>query len=162
MDKHDKRFRDPNAIKPDTRTCSGCDTEKPFDTIHFPIHKRCLFGLDPTCRICFNKRANKRNLEYLRRVRVDVLTAYGKDGKMACQCCGVTNYEFLTLDHIHGGGKQERELMNQQQIYIRLRRQGYPKGDFRTLCWNCNCSYGAYGYCPHNHVNTTHENTITD
>lgn len=33
-------------------------------------------------------------------------------------------------------------------IYRWLRINKYPKG-FRTLCHNCNMSYGFYGYCPH-------------
>ena len=33
-------------------------------------------------------------------------------------------------------------------IYQWLKNNSYPKG-FRVLCYNCNNSYGHYGYCPH-------------
>jgi hypothetical protein len=29
-----------------------------------------------------------------------------------------------------------------------LRKQGSPLG-YRALCYNCNASFGMYGYCPH-------------
>lgn len=35
-----------------------------------------------------------------RRMKLEVIEAYG--GK--CACCGVDNFEFLSIDHINGGG----------------------------------------------------------
>jgi hypothetical protein len=98
--------------------------------------------IEAECYECKRKRNNTRN----RALRVQVLTHYSK-GKPKCACCGESNIEFLALDHIHGGGRKQR-----QEIKIRwwewVRRSGYPEG-FRVLCHNCNQSLGVYGYCPH-------------
>jgi hypothetical protein len=65
-----------------------------------------------------------------------------------CACCGETRIEFLSIDHINGGGKYERESLNPSAFYRKLRRE--PKReDLRVLCMNCNHSIGLYGYCPH-------------
>jgi len=65
----------------------------------------------------------------------------------ACFCCGETIREFLTMDHIYGGGskhKRERKC----DIYRWLVKHNFPDG-YRTACFNCNCSRGRCGYCPH-------------
>jgi len=68
---------------------------------------------------------------------------------MKCACCGEWRLEFLTLDHIDGGGNQHRKSgMTGRKFYLWLKREGFPPG-YRVLCMNCNCSIGFYGYCPH-------------
>jgi hypothetical protein len=64
-----------------------------------------------------------------------------------CACCGESNKEFLTIDHIKGGGSKHREEIG-PGLYEWLIKNDFPEG-FRTLCWNCNLSLGSYGYCPH-------------
>jgi hypothetical protein len=34
-------------------------------------------------------------------------------------------------------------------FYMWLKRQGFPRDDFRLLCHNCNHARGSYGHCPH-------------
>lgn len=94
----------------------------------------------------FSKRAQYAR-EEKRRLRHQVLEAYG--GK--CECCGDTAHEFLTIDHINGGGSAHKKAVGGSgtSVYRWLRQQGFPKDGFRLLCFNCNRSYGAYGYCPH-------------
>ena len=73
---------------------------------------------------------------------------YGGDPPK-CECCGESIYEFLTIDHINGGGNKHRESMpSKSYIYEWLLRNDFPDG-FRVLCYNCNCSSGHYGVCPH-------------
>jgi hypothetical protein len=55
--------------------------------------------------------------------------------------------EFLTMDHINGGGNQHRKKIK-ESIYRWLYHNNFPSG-FRVLCANCNMSYGLFGYCPH-------------
>lgn len=83
------------------------------------------------------------HFDYRKQLRIDALVAYGTK----CACCGETTIEFLTIDHIDGGGRKHRKEIG-SQFYRWLRNNYYPEG-FRTLCYNCNCSIGAYGYCPH-------------
>jgi len=76
-------------------------------------------------------------------IRKEVLEHYG--GK--CECCGEVTYEFLSIDHINGGGAKHRKEIN-RMIVPWLRKNNYPEG-FRVLCFNCNQAMGIYGYCPH-------------
>ena len=75
-----------------------------------------------------------------------MIQAYG--GK--CLCCGEEAPEFLTIDHIHGGGTEERKrIKGGQTFYAHLKKHGWPKDRYRLLCANCNGSIGRHGYCPH-------------
>jgi hypothetical protein len=87
-----------------------------------------------------------RQRERRKIVRAEVIKHYS--GK--CACCGEENVEFLCIDHIKGGGTQERKDHNRRghAFYEHLRRQNYPEG-YRVLCHNCNFAMGIYGYCPH-------------
>ena len=72
-------------------------------------------------------------------VRVNILTHYG-DGKLACVSCGFSDIRALCLDHINGGGNQERKEKDNNSmlhLYRRLRKEDYPEG-YQTLCYNCN------------------------
>jgi len=77
-----------------------------------------------------------------------VFEAYGNK----CACCGETIPEFLTIDHIHGGGRAHRKELkshSRAHFFRHIIRAGYPKDLYRLLCWNCNCTKGFLGYCPH-------------
>ena len=91
--------------------------------------------------------------EHVIKLRKDVLFHYGG----VCACCGESTYEFLSLDHIYGGGnKQKRELGKRGPNFYRwLKVNGYPEG-YRVLCHNCNQALGAYGYCPHKEGSICH------
>ena len=86
---------------------------------------------------------------YRQKLKLETISAYG--GK--CACCGENTLEFMTIDHKNGGGNQDRKRMGSNSsgtgFYQRLRNAGYPQGEYQVLCYNCNNSMGAYGYCPH-------------
>jgi hypothetical protein len=81
-----------------------------------------------------------------RAIRLEVLTHYG----LFCSCCGEQDWEFLTIDHIEGGGNIHREELKVfgTNFYFWLKKNNFPSG-YRTLCFNCNCAMGSLGYCPH-------------
>ena len=81
-----------------------------------------------------------RALRYRTKLRTEVLNGYG--GK--CECCGNTRVFHLTIDHIDGGGGAERRSSRGNNLYRRLRREGFPPG-YRVLCWNCNWEAHASG-----------------
>lgn len=88
------------------------------------------------------KRRNRR--AYRVKLKRDVLNAYG--GK--CECCGITEPVFLSIDHIDGGGNDHRkEVGSGTQFYQWLRCNNYPDG-YRILCKNCNFAV-SQGTCPH-------------
>ena len=78
-----------------------------------------------------------------RALRVEVLDRYGR----SCVCCGETREEFLTIDHINGGGRKHVQEIG--LLYRWLKKHHWPTEGFRVLCMNCNFSRGRYGYCPH-------------
>jgi hypothetical protein len=74
-----------------------------------------------------------------------VLNHYG--GK--CACCGEDTYEFLAIDHINGGGNEQRKVVGGGDGMVRwLIKNNYPEG-FQVLCHNCNMAKGFYEECPH-------------
>lgn len=149
------------------RTCFACGVEQPQAEFYKNTSARLNGG--SVCRSCKRRRdaayrdrnrvtiradrrawhaANReRSLahskKYARKIREAVLAAYG--GK--CACCGEVAYEFLTIDHINGGGRKHRSEVGFNICRV-LHREGFPPG-YRVLCWNCNCALGRYGRCPH-------------
>lgn len=81
------------------------------------------------------------------KLRMECLKEYGG----ACACCGEEMAAFLTLDHIYNDGGKERKEINRSGIdfYRWLKRQGFPKGRYQVLCYNCNMAKSHYGICPH-------------
>lgn len=79
-----------------------------------------------------------------RRLRKRVLEMYG--GR--CACCGVSDWEFLAIDHVNGGGRKhlltfDNRLHRYYKWLLEERREG-----FQVLCQNCNFAK-VYGTCPH-------------
>jgi len=78
--------------------------------------------------------------------KLDVFAAYGG---WRCECCGEDHIEFLTIDHINGGGRKDRERYKGTGAFYRhLRSEGFPAG-FRVLCMNCNFAKTRGELCPH-------------
>ena len=86
------------------------------------------------------------------------IAAFQAYGGPKCACCGEGHLEFLTIDHIAGGGTKHRKMLlpnakgggrSGYWFYKWLERNKYPAG-YQVLCFNCNCAKGAYGICPHN------------
>jgi len=70
------------------------------------------------------------------------LTLYGNK----CICCGETQEEFLTIDHINGQTGKKKE---DSRVAYRKAVDEFPSKNYQILCMNCNHSFGVYGYCPH-------------
>jgi hypothetical protein len=82
--------------------------------------------------------------EYRWFLKKTVVNHYG--GK--CICCSESLMEFLTVDHIKGGGGKHRKRVK-GIFYVWIINHRFPK-TLQVLCMNCNFSKGKYGYCPHN------------
>lgn len=101
--------------------------------------------------------------ERKRRDKLIVFKHYGGDPPK-CACCGESHIEFLTIDHINNDGAKHRRKLNMTggiKFYRWLKRNNYPEG-YRVLCWNCNCSIGVYGYCPHIKTSKSYNNGIPE
>jgi len=100
------------------------DTIKASSQMYYQAHKD-------------EKRAYQR--KYGRELKEKVLTYYGNGG-LACVRCGFSDSRALSLDHMNGGGRQEKislGRMGGNSFYSWLVSEGYPKG-YQTLCMNCN------------------------
>lgn len=107
-------------------------------------------------RVKYRETINLRSRERNKAIRALILSEYGH----ACACCGTNEKEFLTIDHINGGGnKHRKEIGGTGKFYRWLIKNRFPKEDFRLLCMNCNFSYGQFGYCPHKDKNSGKENS---
>lgn len=115
--------------------CVGCGKAQPLAGIKF-------------CENCkrLNSVASKKAIA---RRKQKVILAYG--GK--CVCCGESNPDFLTIDHILNDGAEERKKFNGyngQSTYSALIKSGFPKDRYQLLCWNCNMGKRINnGICPH-------------
>lgn len=79
-----------------------------------------------------------------RKIRELAYSGYGSK----CACCGETEFEFLCIDHVEGGGAQDRKKHNTYQIARRVIELDFPD-DYQVLCHNCNLAKGFFGSCPH-------------
>lgn len=98
-------------------------------------------------RLLASRREINRKSARKRRLRV---LAHYSNGTLACACCGETAYEFLSIDHINGGGRKHHQELQRRGMTVarELIEQGFPSG-FRVLCMNCNWARGKFGRCPH-------------
>lgn len=78
-------------------------------------------------------------------IRQEMVLAYG--GK--CACCGETQHQLLTIDHIFGGGTEHRKQLGGGNLYKALKNQGWPKDLYRLYCMSCNWSARFTGMCAH-------------
>lgn len=144
------------------KKCNRCGKEK--EITEFYKNRSMKDGRLGQCKVCKDAYDKDRQMtwgrekrlmnqkRYKQRERLKVIIALGEK----CECCGETNYEFLQVDHINGGGRKHRIATN-QDVYRDIIKQGIPKDKFRILCANCNFSLGMYGHCPHNNKEKSNE-----
>lgn len=152
--------------------CTECGTDRPLVTksicdvcyqqkmaaIKKIRDNRIENSLCPTCaapidefKMCGQCRDRKRVIRERGDIKVkqETFAAYGG---ASCTCCGENIVEFLDLDHINGGGNQERKLLGTgTKFYRKLRIRGFPPG-YQVLCANCNRGKSVCGECPHKRV----------
>ncbi len=101
----------------------------------------------------YRKRHPERTREAQRRshakTKREAMEAYGG----VCACCGETEPDFLSIDHMNNDGAEHRRQLGGRNyggtnMYRWLRQNDYPEG-FQVLCYNCNLAKGFAGSCPH-------------
>ena len=110
-------------------------------------------GSGRICRTCFKRECQLRARRHWRpgkdharhrdaavALKIETFTAYGG---VKCVCCGETQLDGLTIDHIGGyGNRHRRAIMGYAngggfRFYSYLRKQQWPDG-YRVLCFTCN------------------------
>ena len=92
----------------------------------------------------FKEKSKIYKKRYDDKTKERIFEHYGK----VCVCCGESNINFLSIDHINGGGTKHRKKIG-MKICVWLFKNNFPDG-FQTLCFNCN--WGKHingGICPH-------------
>lgn len=148
---------------PPEKLCKRCGATKV--AAEFGVHAGKPDGLQSWCKACFQAHRDSRKSEsllrsrrfrerhphsetrYLKGARDEAIAHYSATDPPQCSCCGESEPAFLVLDHIDGGGNQERRKYG-RRLFIRLRNLGYPPG-YQVLCWNCNSAKYYQGQCPH-------------
>ena len=150
----------PEPTSQEQKTCRVCKRSLPIAV--FPTENKKTGRLDTRCRECgtkyqvaWEKRNRAKRNSIVRKncsvLKSEMIDAYGG----MCVCCGESRFEFLSIDHVRGNGsRQRREAigkghLNGSAFYRWLKRNGWPKEEFRLLCYNCNLALGLYGRCPH-------------
>jgi len=129
---------------------------------YYIAHREEILKRNKVCRPKlreYNKNWRKKNHEKCneqvkkrrKKLKIDIFNVYGG---CKCVCCGETLLEFLSIDHINGGGNLERKnnrIRGGVGTYEWLKKNNYPSG-YQVLCHNCNQAKGYFGYCPHQKI----------
>lgn len=117
--------------------CYNCNFSK--GTKKFCIHKRKI-----------NIESVASNQIYYINTKYVILKRYSNNMEPFCICCGETELEFLTIDHINGGGRKHfKKIGGSGVIFYRwLIQNNFPHG-FQVLCMGCNYVKHIYGECKH-------------
>lgn len=114
------------------KKCTACEQTLPIECFYFL--KRRAGEYSARCIPC--GRMQGRVLRRTRRIAL--LSQYSPGGILQCAHCSESRVDVLDLDHIHGGGIQERKQHKSPLAYYKwLKDSGYPPG-LRVLCRNCN------------------------
>jgi hypothetical protein len=144
-----------------TKVCTGCNEHCSIDAFQLCTRKRGGARREARCKRCVSiaqkaKRADKAvrdlangirrkrrhenpfpfreaSLDSYRRARALVIEKLG--GK--CQHCGITDSRVLQIDHVHGGGGEDRRKNGNGYALMR-RAMLDTEGEFQLLCANCN------------------------
>jgi len=136
----------------DKDSCNDCLAKKKELATKLRTYRQTA-GLCQSCGTVTDKslccECRQRQKKSHKQLKDLVFAAYGG---YICTCpgCTETAEEFMTIDHINGGGNAHRRAENfrGREFYRWLRDNDFPAG-FGVLCLNCNFSRGLHGYCPH-------------
>lgn len=140
----------------DTRCikCAQRDIVSHRKLIKYYRENGCCISCGSTLDSSSKSRCNsclQRNRELGRGLRKQVMDHYG--GK--CTCCGESQLEKLTIDHMDHDGKQHiKEIVGgySDRFYRWIIKHNYPE-NLQCLCWNCNMGKEANGgICPHKSI----------
>lgn len=132
----------------DHKICIRCHLEKTLP--EFPKDVRYKDKLNSYCKAC----KLQQNTAYRRNLKKLIISGYG--GK--CTCCSESNFEFLSIEHKDGNGRKHRKSIGSHTTFYKWVIANNFPDTLSILCYNCNCSRGFFGYCPHK-VGSKYENS---
>lgn len=128
------------------KKCCRCKKSKNIDKYNLNSSRKD--GIQSFCIDCQRlewKRRYKKNLAHerergktkYRQVRQLVFDYYGAQ----CVCCGETEFDFLTIDHVNNDGAKDRfkPYRGGTGLYYLIKKNNFPN-IYQVLCMNCNLS----------------------
>lgn len=115
------------------RNCSRCKVRKSLDQFYKGAYscKECSLRFHKEWVKANPAKAYAHKLKDTERIRENVRNQYGRK----CAKCGFDNVRALQIDHIKGGGLEEKRRIGTIGIYRRALR--FPL-EYQLLCANCN------------------------
>lgn len=101
------------------------------------------------CQSCIDAQALKIR-EWGKQLKAAAFAMVGGDSGIACKCCGITDINFLTIDHINGDGAEHRKTTGYGSNFYRWLLDTKATEGLQLLCYNCNCAKSNGDTCPHN------------
>lgn len=112
----------------------------------YTIEQRSQKSRD-SCRDWYKKHDGAGYAKRIReKLRMEFISEFGSK----CECCGESEYAFLTIEHKGdwGGEHRKKKPCTHQQL-TDAKKQGWPRDRYGLLCFNCNrASFGGLT-CPH-------------
>jgi hypothetical protein len=112
----DGRYAEGEVIKGKERICNCCKTWKPFDC--YPKNKKCVMGLNATCRDCVNEKSRIRYAEK------DILSRR-KDKKSV--------YDRERRERLRAEGKLKRQRPEVEREQRMKREYGITTKDYEAM-----------------------------
>lgn len=81
---------------------------------------------------------DQRGRRHLRKVKVLMYYSNPSGAFPICNNCGEQDVDFLCLDHIFGGGTQQKKEVGENNFLSWLCKNNLPEGEYQVLCANCN------------------------
>lgn len=116
------------------KTCTRCKTTKIIDdfSIGKAECKRCSAARVLEWKRANRAEVNRQNRERTAAVRKAAIEKLG--GK--CATCNIADERVLQIDHIDGGGNEERSLKHRVTIWNEIIKGATG---YQLLCANCHC-----------------------
>jgi hypothetical protein len=107
------------------KKCPKCKQDLPGSEFH--ATRSNTSGLCNYCKSC--KKEENRNLK---------IQVFESLGGLICINCGEKEFEFLTLQHKLGGGKEHRQSMTWKALLKQVLSDPLKHKKYEVLCANCN------------------------
>jgi len=146
-----------------TKFCPRCKNEKNINQ----FYKNNKGEISSYCRACnsnYNMIMSDKRKKYSatshygtnvsnKNIKLLVIEHYS-NGKNCCACCGESHIEFLSIDHVNGGGSKHLKKIGLKiggsHLYRYLFRNDFPNDPpLQILCLNCNSGARMKDGCPH-------------
>lgn len=113
--------------------CMNCQVEKTLANGENSLNK------NPTKQQIKIRNKNNKAED---KIKWETLSVYSKSPIPFCNVCHTTNIWHLCLDHVNGGGAEDRKKYNNARgtrFYRKLKQDGFPNKDkYQVLCHTCN------------------------